>query len=230
MAVEPVEDERGAGERGFHEVIRLSRGNRHAELRVDVSGDDLFMRVRVDAGGDPEQDMRRHAFFRGDPPEGLELVGRVDDDVSDAEIAGEREIRVRLVVAVEEDLLHGKARGLRREDLTGRHAVRQQALLRDEPVQALVAQRFSGERGQGGLPEIRPEGVPVQSALGPDRVRVQQKGGRAEFLCQPDRVQSGDGQMPGFVDVIGGVEYHRRPLDFRWGWFGTVISRPPRRR
>ena len=61
-------------------------GNGEAELRVLLSGPDELVRVRLDARGDPHQDLRS----LGSPGNGLQqaaqagdLVERVDDDAAD---------------------------------------------------------------------------------------------------------------------------------------------------
>src|SRR5205809_196996 len=76
-----------------------------AELRVLGSGQQVRVRMSVDAGPDAQEDRRARIAFRGDASEERDLVEVVDDDAADAFRARGEQLVLALVVAVKEDAI-----------------------------------------------------------------------------------------------------------------------------
>src|SRR5439155_377933 len=86
---------------------RLGRAARdvEAELRVLGSGQQVRVRMGVDAGPDAQEDRRARVAFRGDASEERDLVEVVDDDAADAFRAPPQQLVLARVGAVEEDAM-----------------------------------------------------------------------------------------------------------------------------
>jgi hypothetical protein len=72
------------------------------ELGVDLPGGDVVVRRRLDAG----RDAQHHLLGRLDQ---VDLVEGIEDDVADARLLRVLDLRARLVVAVEVELLGREA-------------------------------------------------------------------------------------------------------------------------
>ena len=113
------------------------------------------MRVRLDAGGRPQQHLGHPPVGRVQAVEPVELVAAVDHDAADALVAGPGQLGVGLVVAVQDEALGRHARGQRDVQLAAGGDVEVHALLVDEPGHRQAQERLAGvahavaERGDG---------------------------------------------------------------------------------
>ena len=103
VGVQPDQVERRLGGDRPHRPRGLALGDREAELLVLVRGGDVLVRVRLDAGGHPQQHRLHDAAARGDRSQPLDLDVGVDDDPADTDLDRALELGDALVVAVEAD-------------------------------------------------------------------------------------------------------------------------------
>ena len=168
VAVQSDEAQVVGGEHPPHRVHRRAAGQRQPELLVLVCGRDELVGVRLDADGDPHENVLDDAGRAGDRVEAFDLGHRVEHDVADPGLDGRRQLVDGFVVAVQRDPL-GREVGVQRDgQFAAAGHVERQALLVD-PARHLGAQERLGgvahvfaaaERG-GDLAAARPEVVLV---------------------------------------------------------------------
>ncbi len=155
------------------------------------------MRVRLDPGGDPEEDLERQAEL--DQP--VDLVEGVDDEPRDAVLGRGDQFRAGLVVAVEDHPLGREAGSPGDGQLTAGADVETETLLGDP----------AGHRGaEKGLARV----VDLTVILGkstaplthpaPHVVLVEDVGRRAELLRQQCDGHAADGQNAVGAELRGG--------------------------
>ena len=181
--------------------------------------------MRINAGGDAQENVRRFPGHFRDFFKRVQFIGAVHDNVPDAKLYGIGEIRVRLVIAMEKDALHRKSCGMRGVKLSGRYAVRVHLLLRHHAVQLSEAKRFSGKHRRGAGTEMGGKRVLIESTLLSHGVHIEIIRGRAEFHGQFCGIQTGDGQMPGFVYGKGRMQKHGGLLTEKFAWYGVTSRR-----
>src|SRR6266850_4836970 len=86
---------------------RFAGADRRAELTVDRAGDEVWVRVDLDAGRDAEPDRLRTASAMRQPSEPLDVVGAIDHEAADAGLESGGDLVVGLGVAVQ---LHARRR------------------------------------------------------------------------------------------------------------------------
>ena len=145
------------------------------------------MRHGFDARRQPQQHPPRAGSGRR-----LRLARPVEDD----ECAGLRsraQLFLRLVVAVEDDLLAGNLRRARERELAERGDVRAGAFLREQPQQRDVRERLGpvdDERARSGLA--------VRTHLAPDRLLAVDEQRRPMLLREPRRGHAAERQLAAF--------------------------------
>ena len=92
-----------------NETRRVAGRDRHAELRVLLSGADELVGVRLDAGSDPHQDCLGRVSSGRVLGKAVKVVKPVHHDAADAGFQRERELRVGLVVPVQDEPPGGDA-------------------------------------------------------------------------------------------------------------------------
>src|SRR4029079_19571158 len=115
-----------------------------AELLVLVRGGDVFVGVRLDAGGDPDHHLGDGAQLGAQLLQPGDLVGRVDDDPPDARASGGAQFVRALIVAVQADPARVDSPAQGDGELSARADVQAQTLLRDPPRHAGAQERLSG--------------------------------------------------------------------------------------
>ena len=177
-AVEVVED-------GQYRRVGAGRQQRHAELLVLVRGGDELVAARVDAGGHAQHDAGAFAEPAGDGGDAGRLVRGVDHDLGEALFDGERDLLVRLVVAVQHQAASGGAGGERDAHLAHRAGVHQHARLGDDPDHFLGQERLAGEADvRGGVVERVGRGAHEPAGSGGHFVGVDEVQRRAELIEQ----------------------------------------------
>ena len=112
--------------RGLHPGQRLRHVlDRDAELRRLAASGERRVRMRLDAGTDPQQHRRRPASEPVDP---LDVVHAVHDDVADLGVQRGLDVRVGLGVAVHDDAGRVRAAGQRDVQFAGTDHVEAQSL------------------------------------------------------------------------------------------------------
>ena len=139
----------------------------------------------------------------------VQLVRSVYDNMPDAQLHSIPQIRVRLVVAVEEYAFHRKSGGMCGVQFTGRHTVRTHLLLCHHAVQLSEAKRFSGENRECVHTEMCGKCSAIHPALRTNRVQIEIICRCAKGFRQLHRVQRTDGQMTGIVYGKGWMQKHR---------------------
>ena len=81
-----------------------------AEFGVHLARGNFGLRVGVDARGEAQKDLLTDALACGIRLDGVKLLPVIDDEIADSAVDGEGDIRVGLVVAVEERVFERKAR------------------------------------------------------------------------------------------------------------------------
>src|SRR5438093_39378 len=117
VRVEAVQLELWPREDRAHSRFGCAARDVEAELRVLGSGQQVRVRMSVDAGPDAQEDRRTRIAFRGDASEECDLVEVVDDDAAHAFRARDEQLVLALVVAVKEDPVAGKIGARRRVQL-----------------------------------------------------------------------------------------------------------------
>ena len=177
-AVEVVEDSQ-------YRRVGAGRQQRHAELLVLVRGGDELVAARVDAGGHAQHDAGAFAEPAGDGGDAGRLVRGVDHDLGEALFDGERDLLVRLVVAVQHQAASGGAGGERDAHLAHRAGVHQHARLGDDPDHFLGQERLAGEADmRGGVVERVGRGAHEPAGAGGHFVGVDEVQRRAELIEQ----------------------------------------------
>ena len=155
------------------------------------------MRVRLDAGRDPHQDLGPLASGRDGLQQGAEagdLVERVDDDAADALLQRRRQLVGRLVVAVEDEPLRRDAGRERHMELaTGRH-VEVHALLVGQPGHG------PAQKGLGGVGDAVAPGRDRIAAGLAQMVLVVHEERSAELLDQLEQIDAAHVQVAPLVD------------------------------
>ena len=186
--------------------VRAGGQQRHTELLILVRGGDVLVTACVDAGGDAQHHLGTFAELFGDGGDARRLVGRVDDDLREALLNGERDLLVGLVVAVEHEATSGGTGGERDLHLAHRAGVDEHARFGDDAHNLLGEERLAGkahvrggrvERVRGGFDEV--PGA-VAHLVGVDEVER-----RAELVEQRCGGAPVEGERAGFgVDGRGG--------------------------
>ena len=156
--------------------------------------------MRIDAGGHAQQDLLHRAPGGRQFAQAHELVLAVHHEIAHARVHGVKDVRVGLVVAVEEGPLHRESGLHRREDLAGRNHIDAHFLLPHDPVHMHKAGRLAGICGRRLLAEAFGKGRLVQAAVFPDAVLIEQVQGRTETLGQIAYILARKAQMAGFID------------------------------
>ncbi len=124
-----------------------TRGHREAELGVLLPGAHELVRVRLDTGGDPDEDLRAvRAGWAGleKAPEPGDLVEGVDDDPADAMLQRRGQLVGRLVVAVQDEPIRRDTGGERDVELTAGSHIEVHALLVGQPGHGAAQERLGG--------------------------------------------------------------------------------------
>ena len=121
--MQPPQVERGLREDGANALRRRSAGDIEAELRVGRAGEQMRVRVRLDARPHPQQHRLLDAVRRRETAKGRDLVEVVDDDAPDPLLEGVHELALGLVVAVKEDAVAWEVGARRGAQLAARHDV-----------------------------------------------------------------------------------------------------------
>ena len=134
MRVDAEQPQLGARQHGEQPLHRgrvpVGRRDREAELLVLVGRRDVLVAARVHPGGHADHHRRAASRSRGDGVgDPVDLHERVDDDPADARVERPRDLRVRLVVAVQADVRAGDPGAQRDRELAARGGVDAQALL-----------------------------------------------------------------------------------------------------
>src|SRR5439155_16197652 len=142
-----------------HALSRGARLDAQAEFRVEIARREMRVRVRVDAGRDPEQDRGPDPALHREPGEEADLVEVVHDDAPDALREREAQLVLALVVAVEVDALAGEVDLRTDEELAGGDDVEADALVGEE--------RQDQGRGVGlrGVADDRRAGVAAREGV-----------------------------------------------------------------
>ena len=146
VAVEALQTHAGKRERALDKRHSLPGLDGGAEFGIDRAGDDLFMRMRIDARRNAQQDVLHLAVRAGDAVEREQLVLVVDDEGAHPDVQRVGDIRVGFVVAVEIDVLRIKAGLAGGIQLAGRNDVRADPLRRGDAVDVHIRQRLRGEQ------------------------------------------------------------------------------------
>ena len=179
VAVQAADLQRGKGQRLFYKGVRLTGLDGNAELDVHGAGADGLVGVRVDAGGDAEQDLLRDALPPRFGSEGLKLIGVVHNEVSDAVFHTVADVGVGLAVAVEEDPVRGKADAEGGVYFARGDGVNAHAFLRGNAVDLLEGGGLPGVERERPVPEAGPEGFGIEAAVVTDTALIHQIEGRA---------------------------------------------------
>ena len=160
------------------------------ELGVLLPRSDEVVRVRLDAGCHPGEDLgpgrRRRGQRVQQASEAGDLVEGVDDDPGDTMLQRRRELVGRLVVAVEHETVRGDAGRERDVELTTRGDIEAHALLVGQPCHGSAQERLGGVRDA-----VAPGGDGVAARV-PQVVLVVDEQRRAEFLGQLEEVDAAD--------------------------------------
>src|SRR5581483_6992181 len=97
------------GAQALDRARRRAAGDAEAELAVLLAGHHVLVGVGLDPGRDPKE----HEGVGADALQSIDLVERVDDDATDADLESADELSLRLVVAVQHQSLGGYAGGQR---------------------------------------------------------------------------------------------------------------------
>ena len=135
VEVEAHEAKMGRSKGPAHRLRRVSRGQRKSELAVQHAGCGVRVSVRVDAGRDAEENPRGLAPGGGQTLQAVQLRQVVDHNLPHAVVEGLRQLRLRLVVAVEVDGLRGECHALGYGQLPAGHHVHAQPLFLDQSGQ-----------------------------------------------------------------------------------------------
>ena len=127
------------------------------ELRRHVRRADLGVRRGLDARRDAEQDRLDSPRLRCDPLDLVELLDMVDDEQAGLGLHRSPDVRVRLVVAMNDEPPSGRARGERVGKLALRCDVHPQPLVEQDPQEADGRVRLAGVHrpGRAGIPGQR---------------------------------------------------------------------------
>ena len=200
VEVQPPQVQVGSGKRLLDRPFGVTRLDREAEFGIDDAGGRVGVRVRIDARRHPHQDVLRFAGVGADVLQQVQLVKAVDHDPAYSGAHRLLELGGRLVVPVEIHLVQRHIPGHRHGQLTSRHHVQAQSLLRENSRQRRIDVRLgSVHRLCVGVP--RRECVPELLALGTQSRLVENVQRRAVFLHQVDGVAAADGEVPGWVGI-----------------------------
>lgn len=100
---------------------------------------------------------------------------------------------------MEKGAFHRKARGHRREKLSGGNDVGSHALIRHNPINLLEAERLGGVKREGAVTEILFHGNLIFAAAFAHPFIIDEKERRAVFLRQRDGIHTGKQKMPVFA-------------------------------
>ena len=184
MAVQTVECHVRHAQSGAHKVQRLAGADGDAELHIHASGVHRLIGMRVDAGGDAQQDLLPHAACSRLAVERFQFLIAVHHEAAHAMVEGIADIGVGLAVAMEPDQFRRESRLERGVDLAAGHAVDTHALLFHDAVHLFEGTGFACVKGQGALPEGCAEGVFIHAAVEADAVFVHEVEGRSAAFGQ----------------------------------------------
>ena len=150
------------------------------------------MRMRVDAGFNPEQDIGRLAAAEGELIERLKLIEIIDDDLPDA--VGERlgQFLNRLVVAMKKNAFRREICADRCVKLAAGNNVKPQSLLGRNFTGGLAAKRLARVGYKPAAAVIPFDGTAVAGACAPDFILVHDIKRRAVLLRERNRIAAAD--------------------------------------
>ena len=201
MAVVAHKPEVRKAQRVLDKVFRLSGLDCDAELRVDLARRDGLIRMRVNARGQAQKHLLADAPALGLAADNFELLLVVRHKVAHIRGHGVGDVRVGLVVSMEEGALHREARALGRCDLARRDDVNGYFFLLHDGIHALEARGFAGveriaSRSEGALHRRF-----VDAAVFADAVFVHKIQRRFIVRREPDGVLARKRQMAAFIDA-----------------------------
>ena len=148
---------RRCGEPAIRSIATRRLPQPEAELRIGLAGGDRGVGLARDIGGDPDQDVLDGAPTLCDQLQALDVVQRVEHDVTDPGVQRELELSDRFGVAVQIDAAGVKAATQRQRELAARRDVTGQTLLRQHPVDGGAGKRLGREQHVTvGVPRRRP--------------------------------------------------------------------------
>ena len=203
MAVQALQRHAGSVQRQAQQLHGLTGLDGRAEFHVHGAGVHRLVGVRIDARGDPDQDLLPHAPFGGHGREGGQLLGVVHHKAADMMLQGPADIRVGLAVSLEPDVLRREARGEGGVHLPHGNRVQPHALLRHDPADRLEGGGLPGVKHPGPGGEALVKGPQIHAAVVADALGVHQVQGRAVLRRQPGYGLSGKTQ--GAVFIAGDV-------------------------
>ena len=184
--VDPDQLDRRRVLRPGHRAGGVAGGHAEAELRVDLSGADEVVGVRLDAGRGPDEDLRPEPVVGMELREPVELVEAVDHDATHPGGPRLPQLLDRLVVAVEHEALGRNASGQGHVQLAaGGH-------IEVHPLLVRQARHGQAQEGLGGVGHAVAEGGDRLPAPTPEVGLVVDEQGRAVLLGQVEHVASTD--------------------------------------
>ena len=181
------------------ELLRLSRLNSRAELRVDLSRRDRCVGVRIDTGRQTQKNALSHPARRRDPRNSVKLLNIINDEVADTVIHRVFNIRVGLVVTVEIGTLHRESRRHGSVYLARGNHVDAHTERLHYSVYFLVGCRLAGVERHSLLAEGFAHSLKIDPTVFSYFVAVGQIERSAVFFSQLDGVSARKGQMPRVV-------------------------------
>ena len=193
--------------RGGH---RRAAGDGESELLVFVRGGDVLVRVRFDARRDADQDRGRRAQLSRELRQSIDLIGRVDDDATDARLERSPQLGDRLVVAVHRDAGRGELGAQGDGQLPAGAHVEVQPFFGDPTRDGDAEKRLPGVEHLGS---DAAEGIAERSGSLPEVDLVDDVGGRpvlgGEFWCG----EAGDGQDTVHLGYAGRPQCGHQRID-----------------
>ena len=181
------------------------------------------MRVRIDTGRQPEQDVLHNPACLCEIVEQSELVEAVHHDPAAAYVERVLQFVRRLVVTVEIDSAQVDTRGDRHRQLTARDDIESETLFIHYPGDTGVHERLGSIQHLAVSVSI-PEAIDEIAAHAAQGNLVEDQQRRTEFTGQIDRVAPADGQMVLRVDV-GREREEGSVVEGHLKWRSRVSSR-----
>ena len=209
VAVQSVQNQILLCQGGAYDCLRLSGHDGGSKLGVHVARDDLFVGVRIDAGGNPQKDFLANTRLAGNAVQCVKLLVGVHHDMTRAQGYCIAQIRIGFIVAVEINPVHRESRGVGGVQFTGGNAVCAHIFLGHNAVHPLEAKGLARIYGGGFAAKAFRKGGFVHPAHRADMILIQHVQRSAVFLCQSQCIDTADGQVSLGVDAVARVKHGR---------------------
>ena len=189
VRVDPDQLDRFGRRGAVHRSVGITRRESEPELGVVLAGHDVLVGVRLDAGRDAQQHLRHPSVGDVHPLQAIEFIEAVNDDATDAGVAGHAQLVITLVVAMQDEPVGRDIGGQRHMQLSTTRYVDAHALFVDQPSHGRAEERL------GRVSHSVPEGGDRLAAARPEVGLVVDEHRRAIGRSQRVEVAPGDQQL-----------------------------------